>query len=211
MSAEKYYAMRITTHDEPLVQTLLSTYSHKWLYAIEVGTRTEKVHFHIYMETTHKSPAIRSWIRKYVGSGNGNYTMKETEKYPLEYLSYIIKDDKFHTSDNYTQQEIDEIIEYDRKVKREISERNEKKKNKKSYIVKYVEKNLPQSYLINEKTRGSLPDFDSLRKETMLVLIKYCREEDCYPSITRIRSESLYVIQKLFGDQYDRKILELCL
>lgn len=211
MSLEVCYGLRFTTENEEIVLQFLKQYAKKWMYGREIGGDTGKTHFHLYIETVSKNPAIRAWIRKYIGSGNGIYTMKEVEKNPVQYLAYSMKDGNYIFSENYTEEEIQAIRTYDAKVKAEIKERKEKKKNKKSYIVKYVQKNLPGTYFIREKLRDSPPDFYLLRKETMLILIRYCREDDRYPSITRIRSESLYVIQKLFGDLYDQEILELCL
>lgn len=206
-----YYSARFTTSDEKIVLTFLEKYSYKYLYSREKGDKTDKVHFHLYFETMSKSPAIRMWIRKNIGTGNGNYTMKAVEENPVEYLSYVIKDGDYKFSDNYDLKEIELIRNYDEKVKMEIQEKKEKKKNKKSHIVKYVEQNLHFRHRLPDHLKGPRPSFETLRREVLLLLIRYVREEDLYPSVNRLRSESLYVIQKIFGDSYDRDILDLCM
>lgn len=51
----------------------------------------ENHHYHYYVETTSSSVALRQYIRKEFGSGNGTYSLKKVEKHPIEYIAYMYK------------------------------------------------------------------------------------------------------------------------
>ena len=55
------------------------------------GFPPDPVNFHVYLETYLKPQNVRDLIRRKVGNGNANYTMKNVKALPLDYLSYMVK------------------------------------------------------------------------------------------------------------------------
>ena len=53
------------------------------------GFLPDPVNFHVYLETYLKRQNIQDLIRRKVGNGNSNYSMKNA--LPLDYLSYMVK------------------------------------------------------------------------------------------------------------------------
>ena len=55
------------------------------------GFQPDPVNFHVYLETYLKRQNIQDLIRRKVGNGNSNYSMKNVKALPLDYLSYMVK------------------------------------------------------------------------------------------------------------------------
>ena len=51
----------------------------------------DPVNFHIYLETYLKPQNVRDLIRRKIGNGNENYSMKKVKALPLEYMAYMVK------------------------------------------------------------------------------------------------------------------------
>lgn len=89
------YKLRITIDDEkePLYRAMETKYFSSYVRCRETGKETEKPHYHYFLKCS-ESNALRQFIQKNVGRGNGFYSLKAlTEEYPIEYLSYLTKED----------------------------------------------------------------------------------------------------------------------
>lgn len=141
----QYYALRITTDNQPLVMDFLKKYSDKYLITWENadppagpqphGIRLKKKHCHIYLETIKSRQSMVKWIQRNIGKGNGCYSMKALDQErPIEYLAYMVKecskdDGRLYLEGNLPEECVKAAIEYDAKVKDEM---NEKAKQKES-------------------------------------------------------------------------------
>lgn len=105
--------VRITypVYDEVLTR-MEERYFSKYARCYEVGSTTEKPHFHYYAICDNKVN-LRQYIQKHIGKGNGAYSVKEckegVEHLPMEYLSYMCKEDgsvKFH---RFSEEEIETV------------------------------------------------------------------------------------------------------
>lgn len=68
-------------------------YFSSYVRCLETGKDTGKTHYHYFCITVNQNP-LRQFIQKYIGKGNGIYSLKRLdEEYPIEYLSYIVKED----------------------------------------------------------------------------------------------------------------------
>ena len=85
--------IRITTDDEMNFKELCDR-AVVWCYAQEgslEGFLPDPVDFHIYLETYLKPQNVRDFIRRKIGNGNKNYSMKKVKTLSLEYLSDLVK------------------------------------------------------------------------------------------------------------------------
>ena len=85
--------IRITTDNEENVQELCNR-AVAWAYIRDgslEGFLPDSVNFHVYLETYLKPQNIRNLIRRKIGNGNANYSMKNVKALPLDYLSYMVK------------------------------------------------------------------------------------------------------------------------
>jgi len=89
-------AIRITTDDEQVVEELC-THAVSWAY-IQEGELIEflapKVNFHVYIDTYWKAQNVRDFIRRRVGNGNPNYSMKKIAHLSIKYFAYMLKGEK---------------------------------------------------------------------------------------------------------------------
>ena len=89
-------AIRITTDNEQIVEELCN-HAVSWAY-VQEGDLTEflspKVNFHVYIDTYWKTQNVRDFIRRKVGNGNPNYSMKKIASLPVKYFAYMLKGKK---------------------------------------------------------------------------------------------------------------------
>ena len=88
-----FLKIRITTDNEENVQELCNR-AAVWAYIRDgplEGFLPDPVNFHVYLETYLKPQNIRDLIRRKIGNGNTNYSMKNIKALPLDYLSYMVK------------------------------------------------------------------------------------------------------------------------
>lgn len=88
----------------------------------------ENPHIHYYLETDTNSRSIRSRLRNFGLEGNGAYSLKKCELFPIAYLAYLRKEGKPKYY-NFTDEEKTQISEYDDKVKQEMKIKKENKKS----------------------------------------------------------------------------------
>ncbi len=137
---ECYYKLRIDTDNKEELCQRLKKYTDVYLISVE-NIGTDNPHCHVYYETTHKSLTIRQMIRKFYGSGNGVYSMKQLdERLPIEYISYCIKDDNYiHTLDPKF---IQECKDWNTRVKEEIKIKKENKKTVLQLCEEWINENI---------------------------------------------------------------------
>lgn len=90
-----YYKLRIDINDASYadIVAMETKYFNAYIRVEEKGAGNP--HYHYYIETLSTSVAIRQFIRKHFGKGNGRYSLTTVDsQYPLEYLSYLLKEDK---------------------------------------------------------------------------------------------------------------------
>lgn len=107
------YKLRLDSINPDVCLHLCKTYSPEaWVWSTE-NVGQENPHSHFYLELD-KTPALRAYIRKTVGSGNTAYSLKKMDSLkPVEYLAYIIKCGEFR-SHNVA---LEEAQAYDSSVK----------------------------------------------------------------------------------------------
>lgn len=132
----KYYKLRI----DIIPQLSLEVYNLMEVKYFSRFVRSleglENRHFHYYVETDN-AVALRQYIRKHIGTGNGVYSLKELdEECPIEYMSYIIKEDPNPKWFNFSEEKIKEIVLHSQQVNEEIKL---KKKSKSTSIDKVEE------------------------------------------------------------------------
>lgn len=90
-----YWKLRIDSHDKALIQPMLDRYCDKYVWTREYTNGNPHSHFYIELKMLLKDRNVRNYITKHFGKGNGVYSMGKLDvRYPVEYLSYILKDDK---------------------------------------------------------------------------------------------------------------------
>lgn len=120
------YKIRVDTDDITKVRELIDRYSDRYILSFEGGF--ENPHVHGYFETTTKQLTIRARIRKFFGSGNGIYSLKELDEiFPFEYIAYILKDGDYQLK-GVTEEEIQKAKEFNIEVKKQIKEKKAKKR-----------------------------------------------------------------------------------
>lgn len=129
----KYYKLRIDSIDPDVISHIANHYSPDcYLFAVEGLTETNP-HTHFYLEMEGKPTALRAYIRKHVGAGNGIYSLVELDECkPVEYLAYCIKGGD-HQSRNI---DLDPAKSYDFKIK---DDRSKKKKERKTVLQSIIE------------------------------------------------------------------------
>lgn len=137
----KYYKLRIDviSDNSSLYRELESRYFLSWVRSLE-SVDGDNTHYHYYIETDSTSDAIRQYIRKYIGKGNGIYSLKELDEIrPMEYLSYIVKDDTKAVFYNLPEDLKDEVLAHSKQVKLAIKEKKAKRKTRFQSILEACE------------------------------------------------------------------------
>ncbi len=150
----QYWKLRITGVDEALIKAFVSKYAISYIWSFE-KEGTDRQHAHLYFETNTKGPTIRSWIRKNHGTGNGKYSMENTEALPIEYCAYILKDR--HYFHNMPEEYLQKCLEHDDAVK--VSMKS--KKSPRRTILTQMQETLLEQIEIHEHDRGNLYVFTS--------------------------------------------------
>lgn len=184
-----YYSLRITTSNYESLKEFLGKYVNAYVLAREVGSATSKTHYHLYIETLTEAATLRLNIRKRFGSGNSNYSMKKTEKDPVEYISYIIKDGEYETH-NIEDSFFSECQNYDLKVKNEIIEKKAKKSSRQNIMFSYIDEKILEYPFQNE-------EYEVLRSRIAKALIQYYIQENLLIRNFQIKSQlDTYLIRK---------------
>lgn len=89
------FKLRVDTIDPDVVGHIAQHYSSDcYLYCSE-NVGADNPHSHLYLELSEKNkdqPALRTYIRKNVGSGNRCYSLVKLDEFKcVEYLAYVIK------------------------------------------------------------------------------------------------------------------------
>lgn len=130
------YKLRLDTDDNDLPLELCLKYFNTYLISFE-GRDTDNPHCHIFgtLKIEYKEPALRSYIRKAVGSGNGNYSLKKLDNdKPIEYLAYCLKEDT-NPRHNLPEALFKEAEEYNQKVKEEIKQKKANRRTQLQIII----------------------------------------------------------------------------
>lgn len=118
------YKLRITLNpdvDSQVYRDMESRYFSKYVRCKETGKDTDKDHYHYFLITQNQNP-LRQFIQKYIGKGNGVYSLKRLdEEYPIEYLSYLIKEDTNAVWCNMPVDIKDNTMAYASEIKKKIS------------------------------------------------------------------------------------------
>ena len=112
-----FLKIRITTNNEENVQELCNR-AVAWAYIRDGSLERflpDSVNFHVYLETYLKPQNIRNLIRRKIGNGNANYSMKNVKALPLDYLSYMVKSQHTFRYYNITPETLEKARLYDEK------------------------------------------------------------------------------------------------
>lgn len=123
----KYYKLRVDLEivSAQDVIALIRKYSKMFMYCYEGGD--DNPHMHVYLEVSKLGATLRMALRNLGLKGNASYSLKECdERYPLEYLSYIMKEGQW-TNEGIPEDIISQAKDHDDKVKREMKEKKAKR------------------------------------------------------------------------------------
>lgn len=123
-----YYKIRIDADEKTFeeIESLVKDFSIMYMGCYE-EVNHKNPHTHWYVETEVKSFTIRNRIRQEVGKGR--YSMKEVdERFPPEYLRYIVKDGSIVYSSNFDKKLVDKAIEEDKDIKEKIKKKKSERK-----------------------------------------------------------------------------------
>lgn len=148
----QYYKLRIdlTAISRNDITDLLNKHSTVYASCIE-GFKTDNPHMHFYIETTTKSQALRVQIRKLSSQkGNGSYSLKTTDPNPVEYLAYMMKENK-HDFSKLSPKIVAKATKYNEQVKQSMADKKAGKTSVIDKLSKLVEEeNLVQDGVMNE-------------------------------------------------------------
>jgi len=102
------------------------------------ATTNQHCHFYIQKRTDATEIAIRRFIQRTIGSGNGAYSLKRlTGILPVEYCAYCIKDQRSDSTiyHNLGEDYIKVLREHNAKVKKEIKEKKQAKKSQYQTVI----------------------------------------------------------------------------
>lgn len=177
-----YYKLRVDvldTVDKVCYRNLEKNYFSSYVRSFE-HIDEENQHYHYYVETTCSAVSIRQYIRKYIGKGNGVYSLKELdEARPMEYLSYILKDDTNAVWCNLPMELKDEAEAYSKQVKNEIKEKKKRKQGRLELLLEYMEgcekdKNkVAKEVYYYFKNKGMAPSSHLVQNYTWAVCLHY--------------------------------------
>lgn len=159
-----YYKLRVDLKvPKEQIVTLVSDASNSYCYVVEQLETNPHIHF--YLETLVLQPALRARIRKLVGSGNGTYSLKNTEEHPIEYLAYLLKEGTpiyFNIPEGVRTLS----VEYDAKVKAERKALKASRETRLQKLKTFIAKGLEEA-----KANWNLPNV------TRLTLLYYKEEQ----------------------------------
>lgn len=118
------YKLRV---DWPNGQLPSVLYFNSESFAICKEGGIENPHYHLFLKTHMKMPAMRATLRKHNLRGNASYSLKKIdEEWPVEYLAYMMKEGDF-TYTNIPEDIVEQFTEYDKKVKQQIADKKKRK------------------------------------------------------------------------------------
>lgn len=173
----------------------------------ELGSETGKYHFHYFLKTDKSIQTIRNYIVKELKEkndlkGNGLYSIsKLNEEYPLEYLSYLMKEDNNPFIINIPNKVLDDLKVYIKDLKEEMEKNKLKKKLKKEKKVWKI--------IIEEYDLKPFDDGFGVNKVVKSV-IDYHKKEELVIRDHAIRSYTLTIACHLspkFRELYEDKIV----
>lgn len=198
-----YYKLRTDISDVPSdkIIELVKKYSECYAYAFE-GIDTVNPHMHFYLETMTKNQTLRAALRKLKLTGNGKYSLKETEKNPIQYLAYLTKEGKYEFV-NIPVEVVKQAEEYDAQVKLELKEKKENKKRVLDHLIEYVDKNFDT---IKLKSSSGVSWLDKNKVIIIRLVVKYHLEKNILIRKFQIKAYVDTIMFKRYPDQFD----ELC-
>lgn len=121
------YKLRTDGISDDLVHSL-SHDAERVLYARERGSDGLNLHYHWYITTNAKSPALRARIRKHGFVGNGSYSLKKLdEATPIEYIAYVLKEGDYVAVKGIEPELVTQATEYDKSVKADMAKTKKSK------------------------------------------------------------------------------------
>lgn len=174
-----YYKIRIDAdqHSFAEIEHFISEFTTTYVGCYEENKDGSNPHTHWYVESSTKKSTIRQRIRRYVGRGNGNYSLKEVdERFPPEYLRYITKDGRIVYHPNFDKDIINKAIKDDKELKKQLKDKRKDKKSEykklEEYVVKLHEECCEYFYSKNHY----YPDMSS--SEILQYVIRYYKEKE---------------------------------
>ncbi len=129
------YKARFDTSDRDVPVKFIEHYC-SGLYLFSFEEQTSNPHCHLFFESDTPRNTMVSYIRKYVGSGNGSYSLvmlTEEDEGFNNYLAYIIKDGDY--KHNFSKEKLEEVRSYDKRVKSQIKERKALKRTQLQILI----------------------------------------------------------------------------
>lgn len=128
----KAYKIRVDytpANFKDIIDTVISYSPTTYVYGIEGSHEDGSAHIHFYAESDKNPTNLRTEFRKLGLRGNRSYSLKQLDELlPIEYISYIIKDDNF-VSHGVSDSIIQSSIDHNRKVLSEIKAKKVTKKH----------------------------------------------------------------------------------
>lgn len=207
---ENYYKLRIDY--QPILddkyKELETRYMKCFTRVMESPYGTNS-HYHYYLETISREDTIRTYIRKVFGSGNGVYSLKRVERYPVAYIAYCMKEQELYNS-GVPQHIIDSAVEYNSKVVVEIQKKKQEKKPLWEQCYLYVKEHL--GTFEEYSNMSTLYDPLTSYKEMVIhYIIEYHIEKDRLIRAFQIEAIAVTLLVRLapaYKSDLKRRILE---
>lgn len=133
------YKLRVDTDSVSWCTAFVKKYCDQYLFCMEnEATTNQHCHFYIQKRTDATEIAIRKFIQRTIGSGNGAYSLKRlTGILPVEYCAYCIKDQRSDSTiyHNLGEDYIKVLREHNVEVKKEIKEKKLAKKSQYQTVI----------------------------------------------------------------------------
>jgi len=188
-----YYKLRVDVFEDlQKYRDLESKYFNSYVRAKEGGSDGSNVHYHYYFSSTVRKETIRQYIQKYIGKGNGIYSLKLLrEEKPLEYLSYLIKEDTNTVWFNMADGVRDEVMAYDKEMKDKVKASKTKTMDRVQKIQEfYVSKYGSLSRLNREQLVEAVVEYHQVNK----LVIRFYQIEGLITTIL-VNNEEAYKAQ----------------
>lgn len=165
---------------------------------------TDNPHLQGYLETSVKSATIRTHIRKLrLGNakGNGTYSLKTCDEFPIEYLSYLMKENQPQFI-GFSEEDVLKVRMHQQSV---LADMKQRKDNKKSIIEK-----LQESFL-HEHKYDPMSDAPPKKEHFIMHVMNYHLDNNMVLREFNIISYAQTLmcrLSRIYYSQFLRKIME---
>jgi len=191
-----------TVQPDAIVE-ILQKNSNMFAYCVEGGDANP--HMHAYLELNKTTKTCRNHLRALGLKGNASYSLTELdERYPLEYIAYMMKEGKF-TNSGIPEDIIELAKQHNDKVKTEIKKKKEERKTLLQKVENYVVETLkkdPHKFGLQEwiracvlyvKDSGTLFRMFAIESTAQTLFLKYDDDGEAVNRLSQLVSDRMRI------------------